>query len=189
MKLAFKNLIFLQWQLPLDGRLPRRKNSAKSWRPWTGIRTRLHAKSKPETCKNEFLILQPSWDCFRGSQVPNTVLSNTKCFAAARFKKWHEAFSRPQLMPQDLKTIWHSYPLSLPRNKIKSPPGIRKQHRRILKFCTKHLHRPPPVTRTFPRSTKQYNLHEKWGRFIFVTFILTIPIRGCPRMSTTNTIG
>ena len=65
----------------------------------------------------------------------------------------------------------------------------QEQHKRILKFCTKHLHRPPPVTRTFPRSTKQYNLHEKWGRFIVVTFILTIPIRGCPRMSTTNTIG
>lgn len=82
-----------------------------------GIRTRLHAKSKPETCKNEFLILQPSWDCFRGSQVPNTVLSNTKCFAAARFKKWHGAFSRPQPLPQDLKTIWHSHPLSLSRSK------------------------------------------------------------------------
>ena len=128
-----------------------------------GIRTRLHVKSKPETCKHEFLILQPSWDCFRGSQVPNTVLSNTKCFAAARFKKWHEAFSRPQPLPQDLKTIWHSYPLLLSPTSDKNLSTVYQTVQPAWKMGQVHL---CDIHSDNTHSGMPKNVHNKHHRII-----------------------
>ena len=107
----------------------------------------------PKRAKMSFL----SYNCLEivlvDPKCRNTVLSNTKCFAAARFKKWHGPF-KATTTATGLEDIWHSHPLSLSRSK----KSTRNQEttQKDLKFCTKHLHRPPPMTGPFhglPNST------------------------------------